>query len=66
MDIDKNTWQHPFLYTHLFSNNGCSFTITANFLEEEDMARKRKELKSGNNPMANMQSHMQKLHDQIA
>ena len=59
MDIDKNTWQHPALLTQFFSNNGCHFNITANFIEEDEMQDRRKRLKSGANVQAKMRNKLQ-------
>ena len=46
-DIDKNLWQPESLYIMCFSNNGCHFSLTANFVDEEEMREKRKSMKTG-------------------
>ena len=59
MDIDKNAWQHPAVLTQFFSNNGCQFNITANFIEEDEMQERRKRLRSGANVAAKMRNKLQ-------
>ena len=63
MDIDKNLWQPPSLYTQFFSNSGCQFILTANFIEEEEMIERRRRLKSGTNQMAKMRNKLQAVID---
>lgn len=44
-DVDKSMWQPDAIFAQFFSQEGCSFSITANFVEEEAMRENRKNLK---------------------
>ena len=41
IDVDKAAWQPEAVYVQFFSQDGCSFSLTANYKEEEEMREKR-------------------------
>lgn len=43
-DIDKNLWQPHDVYAQFFSQDGCTFKLTANYTEEEQTRDNRKNL----------------------
>ena len=45
-DVDKRVWQPDFIFCQFFSQRGCAFEVTVNFIEEEEMREKRNETKN--------------------
>ena len=53
-DVDKNLWQPEALYAQFFSQDGCSFSLTVNYVEEEAMRDNRKNLKGNSKSIKQM------------
>ena len=58
-DIDKNLWQPEAIYIMCFSNEGSHFQLTVNFIDEEEMREKRRNMKAGANQLAKMRREYQ-------
>lgn len=48
LDVDKNLWQPDYIFAQFFSEEGCSFNLTVNFIEEDQIRENRKNRRTSN------------------
>ena len=67
IDVDKAAWQPEAVYVQFFSQDGCSFSLTANYKEEEEMREKRQNQKGAGRQIKLMRGKFREMiEDRIA
>ena len=62
-DVDKNLWQPDAIYAQFFSQDGCSFRLTVNYVEEEATRESRKNHQGNSKSLKHMRGKFYELVD---